>query len=366
MRPLSPIPEDTATIDLPMSRADTACSGRATEESGYYTHNSASYQSSNRLTQPSFEVFHSKQALSSDVCTSSMSMRGAVGGCGSEAATEHLHERNDDWLERERGIVNGWRERNDEWLQRESFTDSKKISPNVSSPITVPKRNSSSSSLSHLAPLLLEEKQAIHSPKCTAATNHYTQRTTEPLSSAVTAHCERTTQEWGYYTQQSHDPCSSELSDQKHTYSLELLVSMSDGFIPFEIAGGCESEALMGCMQGSKDDQLERDSVKDDQLERDSVTVSAPKTLSPKQVSSPITVPIRNSSSSSLPPLSESAPERPASLSDASPAPSSPKQLSSGRELKRLLMRGLQKLLFPPPDDVQDTYTLLPGIKQMV
>lgn len=349
VRHLTPIPEGEATLEQPTSRADTACSGRVTEESGYYTHNSASYQSSNRLTQPSFEVVshnsasyqssnrlmqpifevsHSKRIFTLDVCTS---VRGEEGGHESEAATEHLSDKKDEQLERER------------------LTSSKKISPSkVSSPITVPKRNSSSSSLSHLVPPLPE------ATKCTAATNYYTQQTTEPIS-----HSERTMKEWGYYApnstlcQSSRDPCSSELSQQKHTNSLESLVSMSDGFIPFETA--C-CEATTGGMQDGKDDQLERDSV----------AVSIPKRISPRQVSSPITVPVRNSSSSSLTPLSETAPERPASHSDASPTSSSPtssspKLLSSERKPGKLLSQFL-KLLFPPSDDVQ---TVLPGIKQI-
>lgn len=323
MRPrLSPIPEDTATLERATSRADTACSGRVTEESGYYTHDSASCQSSNRLTQPSFEVSHCKRVFTLGVCTSSMSMRGTGGGHESEAATEHLCDKEDEQLE------------------RESFTSSKKISPKVSSPITVPKRNSSSSSLSHLAPPQLEQ-----ATKCSAATNYCTQRTTEPsVSRAVTSHSERTTKEWRYYSTLCHscDPCSSEISDQNHTYSLESFVSMSDGFIQFETAGG---EAMTDGMQDGKDDQLERDSA----------AVSIPKRISPKQVSSPITVPVRNSSSSSLTPLSEPA------LTDASPTSSSPKLLCSRRKPGKLLSKFL-KLLLPPPDDVQ---TVLPGIKQI-
>ena len=319
--PLSPIPEDTATVYRAMSRADTACSGRVTEESGYYTHNSASCQSSNRLTQPSFEVSHCKRVFTLDVCTSSMSVRGVAGSHESEAETEHL------------------RDKEDEQLERESFTSSKKISPKVSSPITVPKRNSSSSSLSHLAPPQLEQ-----ATKCTATSNYCAQRTTEPsIPRVVTSPSERIMKEWRYYSTscQSRDSCSFEISEQKLTNSLESLVSMSDGFIQFETAGG---EAMADGIQDGKDDQLERDSV----------PVSIPKRISPKQVSSPITVPVRNSSFSSLTPPSE----RPA---DASPTSSSPKLLSSGTKLGKLLSQFL-KLLLPPPDDVQ---TVLPGIKQM-
>lgn len=127
---LSPIPEDTTA-----GPRYTACSGRITEESGYCTQNSRAHS-----RQLSYQSSHFSHGLDLEFQSEDVYV--------SEVSNECLDDSKDDQLETDRATTAASRTNS---TVNSTVHSIMKAKQQMSPPIDVPKRNSSSSSLTHLA-----------------------------------------------------------------------------------------------------------------------------------------------------------------------------------------------------------------------